>query len=725
MSPEQAAGKPVDKRSDIWSYGVVLFEMLTGQRLFEGGETVSHTLADVLRAPIDLSRLPSATPPAIRDLLRRCLDRDVKNRLRDIGEARVVIDNAGRTPEQAPSARSTPQRRPSFWIAAAVAAAVIAGVAGFGWWRSARQVERPLMRFADDLGEAINTGSTFGPGIAISSDGLRLAFISQTNDGKSHLVVRAIGSSKSTVLSGAEGDGPGPSAPFFSPDGRWIGFFSNSNLKKISVEGGAAIQLWDLGAGPRGGFWGIDGNIYFASQRTPLMRVNQFGGTPVPVTQLDKQTTEVTNRFAQVLPGGKAILFTGSADNNVWETATIYAQTLSDGKRKPLVAGGYFGRYMAAPGGGGYLIYVHQGTLYAEPLDLNRLELTGPAIPILEDVDGHPQNGFSQFDVSASGTLVYVGGSSRSDHRSLAFVDASGGVQVLPAPPADYQGQLRPSPDGTRIALRIGEGPVSNLAVFELSTHRTTQLTFIKGAVGNSTTWAPDGKHIVFSVLSNDLSGPGLYWRRADGAGEPQRLLDRPAGLGSFSPDGKVLAYYTQIQAEAGIWTLTLDLTDPEHPIPGKPDFFLTSKLALSPPSLSPDGMWLAYVSSEAQPQEFFVRPFSANRHLSGGPWQISRSAGQGQVMWSTNGKELSYLGPDGRPYIVSYTVNGDSFVANPPRLWSEKFPAFGVPPVMMPDGKRFIVNLPSSETASVKPSHVNFLLNFSYELQRRTIPGK
>jgi serine/threonine-protein kinase len=535
MSPEQAAGKPVDKRADIWSFGVVLFEMLTGRQLFDGGETISHTLADVLRAPIDFSRLPSATPPAIRDLLRRCLDRDVKNRLRDIGEARIAVENAGKPVEQLLSEPAARQSRSTLWIA--LAAILVAGFAGAGWWRASRPGERPpLMRFADDVGDEINTDSSIGPAIAISPDGLRLAFISRTNDGKSHLSVRSIGGSQSTVLAGADGEG-GPFAPFFSPNGRSIGFFTNTKLRTISVEGGAAATVCDLGAAPRGGFWGDDGSILFATQRTPVMRVPALGGTPTPATELDSKQGEATNRFGQLLPGRKAILFSASKDNNVWENATIQVQTLADGKRKTLITDGHFGRYLAAGPGNGHLLYVRNGTIFAAPMDLNRLELTGPSMPILEDVATRGQNGFSQFDVSASGTMVYVAGSNRREARSLAFVDASGKVQLLPAPPAAYRGVAEPSPDGTRILIGIEEGPSLNLSVYELATNRTTRLTFLKGApagAANRGIWTPDGKHIVFSIVAHELAGPGVYWTRADGAGEPHRLLENVYQPGSF-----------------------------------------------------------------------------------------------------------------------------------------------------------------------------------------------
>ena len=711
MSPEQAAGKSVDKRADIWSFGAVLYELLTGRQLFGEGETISHTLADVLRAPINFDKLPKETPSTIRTLLRRCLDRDVKNRLRDIGEARIALADvgAGHVPPDAPSVA---HGRPLRWTVAAGVLAAVAGIALFGWWRASRPAEHRLMRFTHDLGAEIDLGANAGPAVAISPDGARLAYVSRSSDGRTQLSLRLLESSKSTVLSGAEG----AAAPFFSPDGRWIAFFADQKLKKISVEGGAAVTLCDVGAVPRGGFWGEDGNILFSDQRTPLLRIPSSGGTPHPVTELDKQKGEVTNRFAQLLPGGEAFLFTASRDNNSWEDATIQVQTIKTGQRKTLVEGGYFGRYLS----GGYLIYIHGGTLFAAPMDLKRLELTGPASPALDDISRHATNGFPQLDFTPSGTLVYVSGAAELSQYSLFWLNATGNPQLLPAPSADYRG-VRASPDGTRIAVRVAEGSSTNLSVYEWAQNRMTRLTFFKGIVGVVPTWTPDTKHIVFPATSQDPSGQGIYWIRADGAGEPQRLLEgQNIETYSFFPDGKRLAYATG-PPDLGIWTLRLELTDPDHPKAGRAELFLRSKFNLHAPAFSPDGRWIAYVSQESGRSEIFVRPFPG----PGGKWQISTDGAVSPV-WSRNGKELFYFSLDGRIWVASYTVNADSFAASQPRLWSEKTPPLPTSPDLMPDGKRFVALLPPSAANSVeRPTHVTFLLNFSDELHRRTAAAR
>jgi serine/threonine-protein kinase len=711
MSPEQAAGKPVDKRSDIWSYGVVFFELLTGRRLFEGGETVSHTLADVLRAPIDLDRLPGDTPSAIRNLLSRCLDRDVKSRLRDIGEARIAIENAVKNPEPPRDAR--PERvRSAPWIVAAAMIAVIAAVAaGFGWWRSTPPVDRPLMRFTADLGADVDISSFSGPAIAISPDGQRLAYVSRGSDGRTYLSTRLLESPTSTVLAGTEG----ASAPSFSPDGRWIAFFSDQKLKKISVEGRSPVTLCEVGAA-RGVFWGEDGNILFANGGTThLMRVSSSGGKPSLVTELDKGKGEITHRFAQLLPGGEAFLFTASPNNGSYENATIQVQTIKTGGRKTLIDGGYFGRYVATTAKTGYLLFVREAMVFAAPMNLERLEVTGPASPVVENVSW-TTSGFAQLDIAQTGTLIYVAGSRNLRHWSLARVDASGHTEVAPAAPSQYQ-HVSVSLDGKRIALQIA----TYLSVYEWHTNRMTRLTF-KG-YGASPIWASDGKHIAFRVSTNDWAGPGIYWTRADGASEPVRLQEGGAPS-SFSPDGKRLAY----TSGDGIWTLPLDLKDPDRPEPGKAELFLESKSPLQTPHFSPDGRWIAYTSRETQPPQVFVSPFPATASGSRGKWQISTDGGT-SPRWSRNGRELFYRGLEGGPRVATYTTTGDSFVASPPRLWSEKWPetvtALTVDPDLMPDGKHFLVVLPTSDASPERQTHVTFLLNFSDELRRRVPIGR
>jgi len=415
MSPEQAAGKPVDKRADIWSFGVVLWEMLTGKRLFDG-ETISHTLADVLRAPIDFDKLPRETPHAVRDLLKRCLDRDVKTRLRDIGEARVVISRVGREPEapvSAAAATSSLGRLP--WIAAGVLAVAL-GIALWAPWRSEKPVDRPLMRLDVYLGPDAIPG--VDSSVAISPDGSRIVFPIQGPDGKPLLATRLLDQAASTPVPGTENG----SYPFFSPDGQWIGFYADSKLKKVSLRGGAPVTLSDVSATvPGGASWGENGDIVASSGSLGgLQSIPASGGAPHAVTNLTKQ--EYTHLMPQVLPGGNAVLFTALGTSPSFDDANIEAVSLKTGAVKTLLSGGYFGRYLATNGSTGHLVYVHQGVLSAVAFDPVRLEIRGSPEQILEDVAGAAT---SPFDFSRNGTLVYHAGIAADQKWPVVWMDSA------------------------------------------------------------------------------------------------------------------------------------------------------------------------------------------------------------------------------------------------------------------------------------------------------------
>jgi serine/threonine-protein kinase len=353
MSPEQARGKAVDKRADIWAFGVVLFEMLAGRRLFEG-ETVSETLASLKKEPVDWSALPADTPPAIRKLLRRSLERDRKNRLHDIGDALLEIEEAveGKA-EQLPA----PRRRVVLpWI---VAGLLAIGLGVVALRRPGQPTEQPLMRLEMDLGPSRVLSSIWGPTAALSPDGTRLVYIVNDPDGKSQLATRLVDQTEATPLAGTQG----ASGPFFSPDGRWVAFYAEGKLKKVSVTGGDAVVLCRAPAAV-GGSWGEDGYIIAALAVRGLSRIPSAGGDPQPVTEPDGQNAE-SHRWPQILPGGEAVLFTAARMTAVQDTASIVVQSLKTGRRKVLLRGGYYGRCLPS----GQLVYVQQGTLFAVRFD--------------------------------------------------------------------------------------------------------------------------------------------------------------------------------------------------------------------------------------------------------------------------------------------------------------------------------------------------------------------
>jgi serine/threonine-protein kinase len=683
MSPEQARGKVVDKRADIWAFGCVLYEMLTGQQAFTG-DTTTDILAAVMKSEPDLARVPVK----VRRLLRRCLEKDPKKRLRDIGDAWELVEGEVQA--------SAPLRSRLRWVVGALAIAL--AVTGAGWWRATRPVDRPLTRFSVDLGPDALPG--FNLTAAISPDGRRLVFAARGPDGKQGLATRLLDQAQATLLPGTENG----SDPFFSPDSQWIGFTAGGTFKKISVQGGAPVTL-GTPSGVMGAGWDKDGNIVAALGNLVLSRIPAAGGPPQTITKLSNG--EIAHSWPQVLRGGDVILFTASS-TFPQESANIEAISLKTGQVKILLRGGYSGRYLP----GGYLVYVRQGVLYGVPFDLERLEVRGVPTPLVEDVAANPLTGGGQFDFSSTGTLVYAAGKGAAQKWQLAWLDSSGKTQPLLAAPGAF-GIPRLSPDGRKLAFQ-SDGDVY---VRDLERDTTNRLTFTGHA--NAPVWTPDGKHIVFQSTSK---GYGIYWMRSDGAGDPQPVLESQNLLApwSFSPDGRRLAYMgplVYMGGNAGIgtdlWTLPLDITDPENPKAGKPEAFLGTAAF---PRFSPAGRWIAYRSNN----EIYVRPYPAG---SGDQWQISSGGGL-YAVWANNGRELYYETADNRIMVVDYTVNGASFVPGKPRLWSDKqlfYPGTSNLD-LTPDGKRFVVfTLPETPAGGEKGSvHVTVLENFFDEVRRR-----
>jgi Tol biopolymer transport system component len=712
MSPEQAAGQPVDKRADIWAFGVVLYEVLTGKRLFQGDST-AQVLADVLRRPVDLEKLPEETPGRVRELMKRCLDRDVRNRLRDIGEARVAIEAAG--VGEADGATAAPSQSPQsrFGKGGWIAAAVLAVVAGAGWYRARPHADelKQLARLDVDLGASVSLGSSGGASAMLSPDGTRLVYVSQ---GK--LFTRRMDQPRAVELAGTEG----AIAPFFSPDGQWVAFFASGKLKKISAEGGAAVALCDASAYPRGGSWGQDGNIIAAldSEGGVLSRIPATGGAPVAVTALAQG--EVSQRYPQILPGGKAVLFTSGTSSRVADSANIEVVALADSgadhRRKTLVRGGTFGRYVPASNGTGYLVYINKGTLFAVPFDPDKLEARGTPSPVLGQVSYDIDNGFAQFDTSQNGTLVYRGGGATGANLvTVQWLDAAGRTEPLLAKPGVY---VRPrlSPDGQRLALDDG----SDLWVYEARRDTMTRLTF-DGGPNTNQVWSPDGRYIAFSGL-----GGGIWWVRSDGAGKPQPLLEGKNALypWSFTPDGKRLAYEELKPAAAYIWTVPIE-SDGAGMRAGKPEIFLQTSADERHPAFSPDGNWLAYSSDESGKHEVYVRAFPDK----GGKWQISNAGGV-YPYWSRSGHELFFRGDDSRIMVATYAVKADSFIPDKPIAWSDKRPTNVVGMSSnydpAPDGKRIAAVMPAETSeGQATQNHVTFLLNFGDELRRKVPVGK
>ncbi len=682
--------------------------MLSGRRLFSG-ETVSDTLAAVLRQEIDWKVLPASTSHSVRRLLERCLDRDPKQRLQAIGEARIAID--GREEPTAASSRL----RPLPW---AIAGSLLGAAVVVSVWASWRSSPRPApVRLSAELGADASLSTDSGTSVTLSPDGALLAFVAtRSTGGPRQLYVRRLDELTASPLSGTED----AMSPFFSPDGQWIGFFAGGKLKKVSVTGGAAVTLCDAPSG-RGGTWAEDGTIAFLPSNwgVGLLRVSSAGGTPEPLTTLEPG--ERTQRWPQMLPGGRAVLYTNNPSPTGFENANLVVQPLPHGTRKVLQQGGYLGRYVPS----GHLVYMHEGTLFAAPFDLDHLELAGPAVPAVEGITADPSNGVAQFAFSPNGTLVYVPGLGTVSSAPIHWMDKEGNATPLRATPANW-GNLFISPDGARLAMQIQGGTqadVWDVWVYEWARDRLTRLTFGDG--GRRPIWTPDGRRIVFRSRP-DKAMRNLYWQRADGTGDAERLTESenqqyPA---SWHPSGKFLAF-AEINPETGndIMILPMEGDEASGWKPGKPTVFLNGPFGEREPMFSPDGRWLAYESDESGRWEVYVRPFPG----PGGTWQMSTDGGRFPT-WSRTRRELFYSTGDERIMVVPYTVEEDAFRRDTPRLWSERrFTPRGVfrPFDLHPDGERFALAPAAENENETKRDKIVFIFNFFDELRRVAPVGK
>jgi Tol biopolymer transport system component len=718
MSPEQATGSMADKRADIWAFGVVLWEMLTGRRIFEG-ETISHTLAFVITKEPDWNALPPNTPPSIRRLLRRCLEKDRKRRLPDIASAQMEIDDAltasapdaivSHTAPSPPSSR-WPGALP--WVFAAIATTALAVVVAL--WAPWRTPARPApVRVSVEIGIDASIGASGAPSanLALSPDGMLLAFVATGDGGPLQLYVRNLGQLQATVLAAGEN----LRDPFFSPDGQWIAFFADGKLKKISTTGGAAVTLCDAPSG-RGGTWAEDGTIAFVPDSAPetsIFRVSSAGGKAEMLTS--RADGELLHRWPQTLKGGRALLFTAATTAGSFDSASLVVQTIPDGSRKVVHRGGYYGRYLPT----GHLTFVSNGTLFAAPFDLERLELTGQPVPMLEGVQASPGTGAAQFAASAGGTLVYLIGGQRALEAPVVWMDRSGRTTLLRDMSTDWSNPSF-SPDGNQLAMDVSSaGNNPDVWIYEWMRDTPTKVTF--GGVNVRPVWTPDGRRIVFSSTRGG-GVANLFWQRADGSGEVMRLGESKNVqlAGSWHPSGKLLVFSEQDPNTGwNILTLPVDGDDKSGWKIGKPSVFLNGPSNEQEPMFSPDGRWLAYTSNESGRAQVYVRPFPG----PGGPRQISNEGGLFPA-WSGRRPELFYRDSvSALMMVVPYSAAGDSFRADKPRVWSPTptLPRPRLRPFALhPDGERIAIAAASPTTgAPSKQDKVVFVFNFFDELRR------
>jgi Tol biopolymer transport system component len=705
MSPEQlqaqGTGQEVDARSDIFSFGLVLYEMLTGKRAFDGASPAT-VIAAIMERPAP--SIGDVAPPALDRVLKRCLEKDPENRWQSARDLKAELEWIA----QAPAAGSTANARAARpiwvpWIAVALLALVAAATSWIAY-RSTRPAElKPLVRLEVDLGRDVYLNALGGSDIILSSDGTRIAYLS-----RNHLFTRKLDQAGATELPIT----PGATSPFFSPDGQWIGFAASGKLRKISVEGGAEVVLCDASSSYTGADWGEDGNI-IASLRISggLSRVSSAGGTPTPVTELVGE--ERTHRWPQILPGGKAVLFTVENSTVGFDDARIEAVTLTDHRRKTLQLGGTFGRYLAAPGGKGYLVYVNQGTLFAVPFDQEKLETSGSPKPVLQQVSYSAMFGSAKVSFSRTGALLYRSREIDASRVVIQWLDAAGKSQPLLDKPGLF---VNPhfSPDGERLAV-ANDDVHSGVWIYDIRRDTLSPLTGERN--GTHPVWTPDSRYIVYQAPD------GISFARADGGSRSELLLRNKEFQfpSAFSPDGKTLAFYQSGPQGFELWTVPVE-RDGDGLKAGKPEPFQHTSSGERGASFSPDGRWLAYGSSESGSSQVYVRAFPDK----GGHWQVSSDGGTSPI-FSRNGKDLLFFDvPQDRIMVVSYSAKGDSFVAEKPREWSGLSVALtmggavGAQYDVAPDGKHIAVATYAGGSTQQDAGHVIFLENFVDELQRK-----
>jgi serine/threonine protein kinase/Tol biopolymer transport system component len=655
MSPEQARGRPIDRRTDMWAFGAVLYEMLTGRRAFEG-DTVSDTIARVLTTEPDWTALPPQTPFRVRTLLRRCLAKDRKLRLDSATAVRLDLLDASSSPTESGTARDTSTRRRV--VASAIVAAVMgASLTAWGMWalrRSPTTPAAPVVRFAlppPPGDEEVNAPL----GLALTPDGRHLVYAAEVAGDS--LMIRPLDQLDATTLPGIRN----AAKPFMSPDGRWIGYFGGPRILKVPLAGGPAIAVCATeNAEPRGASWGSDNTIVFATNDpgSGLWRVSDDGGQPSVLTTPDPRTAEGDHVFPWMLPAGRGVLFTIAA--NPIDNSQIAALDLKTGQRKILIHGGSDARYIGAPPGSahvvstggdedGYLVFATGGALRAVRFDLARLEVTSDPVTVVESVQRDDFGG-TAYAVSPAGALVYVSRANTPITRSFVWVDRQGRETATPVPAGTYE-LLNLSPDGTRAVVQTNDNDLRTVRIVDLARGTVTPLT--PGKPGGFPIWSADGRRIIFNALRGGRFLQ-LYTQAADGTGSEEQLTAADYDLypNSATPDGTGILVAEWPAGE----TLDIALLSPPartlRPLVRTPETEFAARIA-------PNGRYFAYLSS--QPRGVYVRSFPA----ADGLWQVA-TIGHAPV-WARSERELFYRDESNRLMAVPVDISGPAFSMGTP----------------------------------------------------------
>jgi serine/threonine-protein kinase len=722
MSPEQARGRAADQRSDVFSFGCVLFEMLTGRQAFHG-EEVSDVLAAVLKSEPDLSLLPPKLNPRVRELLRRCLEKNQKERWHAIGDTRVEIDSILADPRGAVAAQQDEAgvSKP-LWkrvLPIAISVIVTGAITGGAVWNLKPQHPLQLERFAI----VPTPAQPFAPqgadrDVAISPDGTKVVYRASA---AGQLVVRSIDQLDARVLAGISE----ARTPFISAENRWLGFFSGGGgvgrglapdavqgqLKKVPIDGGPPLTLCRIFGAPRGASWGSDNNIVFATNdpRTGLLSVPAGGGEPRVLTKPDTAKGEVDHLFPFVLPGARAVLFTvarGQTREN-WQIAVLDLKT---SRWRTLIDGGSYAEYVDP----GYIVYAAAGTLRAVRFDPSRLEVLSDPVPVVERVMTTAP-GAAEFALSRTGSLVYVPGDvSASLPRSLVWINRQGKEETINAPTRSYAA-ARISPDGTRVALDIRDQEY-NIWVWDLARQTLTRLTD-GHSLDTSPVWTPDSARIIFMSAPDGIGN--LHWQAANNTGAVERLtislnIQAPT---SISPDGtRVVFTEGTSNTSADILMMAMDGKRATEPL-------IHTKYREVNAEISPNGRWIAYESNESGTNQVYVRPFP---NVDAGHWQVSTGPVGSRPLWARSGRELFYLDDAAnRLMVVPVQSDGETFrLGSPVKVFDYRLvnPYLGRSFDISPDGQRFLVikDATNDQSSTASPTSMVVVVNWLEELKQR-----
>jgi eukaryotic-like serine/threonine-protein kinase len=712
MSPEQARGKAVDKRADIWAFGCVVYEMLTGKRAFEGNE-VSDVLASVLAREPDWTALPPGLPPVLVTFLKRCLHKDLKQRIGDLQSVRLALEGvfgSGASQDIETAVCRPRWRRAVPYAVGAFVATIVLGVAAGSLWPAADP--RPVNRFANDIPSTLVFRSTARSVMAMAPDGRTVVY--NTSQG---FYLHALDELDGRMIPGTDGD---LFNPVFSPDGQFIGYWDGrkASLMRIGINGGAPVAIAPIGL-PEGLSWAATGTIFFGRPQG-IMAVPSTGGMPTLVIKANESERLDS---PQLLPDGDSVLFTvtTATGDTRWDQAEIMVQSLRTGSRTLVLEGGSDARYLST----GHLIYARGNTLFSAVFDIERLAVSGEAVPVAEGLRRTNTPGSdsaaANYDVSNEGTLVFLTGGASADRRSLVWVDRQGREQPLSAPPRAYV-YPRISPDGTRVALRVRDQQ-RDIWIWDFERETLTRITFSPGEELYPV-WTTDGQRLLFDAPGGD-GLPSVFWQAADGTGTAEQLSDsrnRPRPF-SLTPDGNGVVLRVGSAPPYDLALLLLGSTRRTEPL-------LTTPFNETNAEISPDGRWMVYESDESGRSEVYVRPFP---NVQGGRWQVSRERGT-RPSWSRNGRELFYLARDGgNTILIRVSVEaGKTWIAGTPtELFTGRFfaddapngPGQGRTYDVSPDGQRFLMLKEGDGSGNDAPVRRLVVVQNWFEELKRLVP--